>query len=79
MLVYGPIIFGLLFGVLLGSRLRFNKYFTLSSAVCIFILAIIVAWQLGQFPYYNDLPIASGFLSAAIGIFLAKLLFGKEN
>lgn len=79
MLVYGPIIFGLLFGVLLGTRLRFNKYFTPSSGVLIFILAIIISWQLGQFPYYNDLPIATGFLSTIIGIFLVKILFGGEN
>ncbi|KZX15671.1 hypothetical protein MBCUT_13690 [Methanobrevibacter cuticularis] len=84
MLLYlGPVIFGFLIGFILGSRIKntptSNIKFTVGSYVVIFIVAIIVAWQLGPFPYYTDLPIASGFLSAAIGLITGKLIFGRYS
>lgn len=83
MLVLGPIIFGLIIGFIVGTRLKTNSKsdvkFTIPAYLVIFLVAIVCAWQLGQFPYYDDVPIATGFLSGAIGLFLGKLLFGRES
>lgn len=38
-----------------------------------------MAWQLGQFPFYDDVPIATGFLAALIGLFTGKLLFARSK
>ena len=80
MLSLGPIIFGLILGIIIGSQIKLkiqDTSFTLASFVIIFICAIIVAWQSGNFPFYTDLPISTGFLSALIGIFLGKLIFAR--
>ena len=82
MLSLGPIIFGLLLGVIIGSQLKLNigdTKFTLASFVVIFIAGLIVAWQLGNFPFYTDLPISTAFMSALIGIFVGKLLFARSK
>ena len=74
----GPIIFGIILGLIIGSQIKFkvmDTKFTLASFVVIFIAGIIMAWQLGNFPYYTDFPISIAFLSALIGIFVGKLLF----
>lgn len=81
MLLYlGPVIFGFLIGFILGTRIKSNPEnninFTLGSYLVIFIAAIIMAWQLGAYPYYDDIPIATGFVSGAIGLILGKVLLG---
>lgn len=80
MLSLGPIIFGLILGLIIGSqiKIRDNTKFTLGSFVIILIAGIIVAWQSGNYPFYNDLPISTAFLSALIGIFVGKLLFARN-
>ena len=78
----GPIIFGLIFGLIIGSQLKLNiddTRFTLGSFVVILIAGIIMAWQLGNFPFYTDLPISTAFLSALIGIFVGKLIFARSK
>lgn len=82
MLSLGPIIFGLIFGLIIGSQLKLNigdAKFTLGSFVIIFIVGIITAWQLGNYPFYTDLPISTAFLSALIGIFVGKLIFARSK
>ena len=84
MIVYaGPLILGFLLGFVLGTRIRINSESGLkfdSSVYLIFIIvAIIVAYLLGPFPYYKDLPLANGFIAAAIGIIMGKLLFGRDK
>ena len=82
MISLGPIIFGLILGLIIGSQIRLNvsdAKFTLGSFVVILIAGIIVAWQLGNFPFYTALPISTGFLSALIGIFVGKLLFARSK
>ena len=67
MLNLGAIIFGFLFGVLIGSQIKTKSMdiqFTLASFVIIFIVGLVSAWQLGPFPFYTDMPIASGFFFA---------------
>ena len=56
-----------------------DTQFTLASFVIIFIVGLVSAWQLGPFPFYTDMPIASGFFFALIGIFVGKLLFGRGD
>ncbi len=81
MLSLGPIIFGLILGLIIGSqiKIRDDSKFTLGSFVVILIAGIIVAWQSGNYPFYTDLPISTAFLSALIGIFVGKLLFARSK
>lgn len=77
----GPIIFGLILGLIIGSQIKLkvmDTKFTLASFVVIVIAGIIMAWELGNFPFYADLPISTAFLSALIGIFVGKLLFARS-
>jgi energy-converting hydrogenase B subunit J len=82
MIYLGPIIFGFIIGLILGITMKNNPQskikFTKSSFVVIIIVAIIVSWQLGQYPFYDDSPIANGFFSAVIGILVGKLIFGRQ-
>ena len=82
MLSLGPIIFGLILGLIIGSQLKLGKTdaeFTLGSFIIILIAGIIVAWQSGNYPFYSDLPISTAFLSALIGIFVGKLIFARSK
>ena len=82
MLSLGPIIFGLILGLIIGSQIKLNvgdAKFTLGSFVVIFIAGILVAWQSGPYPFYTDLPISTAFLSALIGIFVGKLIFARSK
>ncbi|MDR1820316.1 MAG: energy-converting hydrogenase B subunit J [Methanobrevibacter sp.] len=76
MLNLGPIIVGLIIGLIIGLTIKDspnnNIIFTRSSFIIILIVAITVSWQLGQFPYYNDIPIATGFIFGAVGIIVGK-------
>lgn len=82
MLYAGPLILGFLLGFILGSRIKFKissgLNFTTGSYIIIFIAAIIAAYLIGPFPYYLDAPLASGFVSALIGIFIGKLALGRD-
>jgi len=77
----GPIIFGFILGFILGTRINTNSdnaiKLTTFSFLAIFIVALLISWQLGPYPYYHDLPIASGFVSSAIGLIVGKVIFGK--
>ena len=79
-LYLGPIIFGFLMGFILGTRIKNSSNndfkFTIGSYIVIFIVAVIVAWQLVPFPYYDDIGIATGFVSAAVGLIIGKVLLG---
>lgn len=82
MLSLGPIIFGLILGLVIGSQIRLNvndTHFTLGAFIIILIAGIVVAWQLGNYPFYTDLPISTAFLSALIGIFVGKLIFARSK
>ena len=82
MLSLGPIIFGLILGLIIGSQIKLNNndtQFTLGAFIIILIAGIIVAWQSGNFPFYTDLPVSTAFLSALIGIFVGKLIFARSK
>jgi energy-converting hydrogenase B subunit J len=82
MLSIGPIIFGVVLGLIIGSQIKLNvndTHFTLGSFIVILIAGIIMAWEFGNFPFYEDLPISTAFLSALIGIFVGKLIFARSK
>ena len=82
MLSLGPIIFGLILGIIIGSQIKLNNndtHFTLDAFVIVLIAGLIVAWQSGNYPFYTDLPISTAFLSALIGIFVGKLIFARSK
>ena len=79
---YGPIIFGLILGLIIGSQLKLkfaDTKFTLTSVIAIIIAGILMAWQAGNFPFYVDLPISTAFLSALIGVIVGSLLFARSK
>ena len=81
MLSTGPIIFGAILGIIIGSqtRLEIDTKFTISSFIILLIAGIIVAWQSGNYPFYTDYPISTGFLAALIGIFAGKIIFARSK
>ena len=83
MIAIGPIVFGLILGVIIGSQIKTDNIsdtsFTASSYVIIIIAALMMAWQLGEFPYYEYIPLSSGFVSALIGILLSKFIFARSS
>ena len=78
----GPIILGFLLGFIVGSRIKFNPEsglnFTTGSYIVVIIAALVAAYFIGPFPYYVDVPLASGFVSAIIGIFIGKITLGRD-
>lgn len=79
--VLGPIIFGFIFGLIIGSQIKqtSNRAIRLTSAsiVVIVISAIVMAWKIGQFPFYNDFPINTAFLFGFIGVLVGNLICGR--
>lgn len=84
MIIYiGPLVLGFLLGFIMGTRIKVNQEsglkFDASVYLIFIIIAFIVAYLLGPFPYYQDLPLANGFIAAAVGIILGKLIFGRDR
>lgn len=82
MLYAGPLILGFILGFILGSRIKFNTdsglNFTIGSYIVIFIAALVAAYFIGPFPYYTDSPLASGFVATIVGIFVGKIILGRD-
>lgn len=84
MIIYiGPLVLGFLLGFIMGTRIKVNQEsglkFDASVYLIFIIIAFIVAYLLGPFPYYQDLPLANGFVAAAVGLVLGKLIFGRDR
>jgi len=84
MIIYlGPLVIGFLLGFILGTRIKTDPEsklkFDKEVFAIVFIAAIIVAYFIGPFPYYKDIPLASGYISGIIGLLIGKLLFGREK
>ena len=82
MISLGPIIFGLILGLIIGSQIRLDNndtHFTLAAFIIILIAGVITAWQSGNYPFYTDLPLSTAFISALIGIFVGKLIFARSK
>lgn len=79
----GPLVLGFLLGFILGTRIKPSPESKLKFGAEVYaivlITAIIVAYFVGAFPYYKDVPLASGYVSAIIGLIIGKLIFGREK
>ncbi len=62
-IVIGPIIIALIFGFIIGTRLHLKEEnsfkFTAGAIVALIVGGFIMAYDIGQFAYYQDLPIAT--------------------
>ena len=80
---YGSIIFGFILGLIIGSQLKTSNIkdgnFTASSYIVIIIAALLVAWLLGEFPFYTYIPISSAFVSALVGLLLSKFIIAGRS
>lgn len=78
----GPLILGFLLGFIMGSRIKIHPEsklnFTWGSYIVIFIAALVAAYFIGPFPYYQDAPLASGFVATIVGIFVGKITLGRD-
>ena len=83
MISIGPIIFGFILGLIIGSQIKTGNIsdtsFKTASYVIIIIAGLIMAWPLGEFPFYDYFPLSTGFASALIGILLSKLIFARSS
>ncbi len=80
MLVWGPIIFGLIFGLIVGVSIRKTSFnFTITSYIVLIIATLLITWPLGQFDFYRDISMATGFVSGFIGLLIGRLLFGRGS
>jgi len=81
MVYIGPLVLGFIIGFILGTRIKQNPdsklKFGASVFVVLIIVALLMAYQLGPFPYYTDSRLANGFLAALAGIIVGKLTFGR--
>lgn len=81
MVYIGPLVLGFIIGFILGTIIKQNPESKLKFGASVFVVLIIVsilmAYQLGPFPYYTDSPFANGFLAALAGIIVGKLTFGR--
>ena len=79
MLILGPVIFGLILGMLIGSQIKLDidEKFTAASFTAVLIAGIIFAWQSGNYPFYDDILLSTAFITALIGIFAGKLIFAR--
>ena len=70
-------------GLIVGSQIKTGNIndtsFKVSSYIIIIITALIIAWQLGEFPFYDYMPLSSGFASALIGVLLSKFIIAGSR
>lgn len=80
-LYIGPLVLGFLLGFILGTRIKPNPEsklnFNVEVYAIVLIVTIVVAYYTGPFPYYVDMPLASGIVAAIIGILVGKVTLGR--
>lgn len=81
MVYIGPLVVGFIIGFVLGTRIKPNPGSNLKFGASVYaVLAIVVllmAYQLGPFPFYTDSVLANGLIAALAGIIVGKLTFGR--
>ncbi|MBR4396333.1 MAG: hypothetical protein IKS93_00585 [Methanobrevibacter sp.] len=79
-IVIGPIVIALIFGFIVGTRLHLSEEnsfkFTIGAIIAIIVGGFIMAYDIGQFATYQDLPIATVFLATIFGVFIGSALLG---
>ncbi len=77
----GPVVLGFLLGFILGTRIKpvpeSKLKFGAEVYAIVLITAIIVAYFIGAFPYYQDVPLAVGFVSGILGLIVGKVTLGR--
>ncbi|WP_084790426.1 hypothetical protein [Methanosphaera sp. WGK6] len=79
----GPTICAFIIGFLVGcimhktptKGIRLNT----SSWIAIIIGGILIAYWLGNFPYYGGLPLGPGFVMAILGAIIGRGLLGTKS
>ncbi len=81
MVYSGPLIVGFIIGFILGTRIKpsidSKLNFPASVYVVLAIVVVVMAYQLGPFPWYTDSIFANGLMAALAGIIIGKLTFGR--
>ena len=81
MVYSGPLIVGFIIGFILGTRIKTSVdsklNFPASVYVVLAIVVVVMAYQLGPFPWYTDSIFANGLMAALAGIIIGKLTFGR--
>ncbi|WP_048191757.1 hypothetical protein [Methanobacterium sp. SMA-27] len=81
MVYSGPLILGFIIGFIIGTRIKpsigSNLKFPASVFVVLAIVVLIMAYQLGPFPWYTDSILANGLIAALAGIIIGKITFGR--
>lgn len=79
-IVIGPIVIALIFGFIIGTRLHLKEEnsfkFTAGAIVALIVGGSIMAYDIGQYANYQDLPIATVFIAAIIGVLIGSALLG---
>ena len=82
-IVIGPVIIALIFGFIVGTRLHLNEEnsfkFTASAIVALIVGGFLMAYDIGQFAVYQDLPIATVCLATSFGVFIGSALLGGRE
>ena len=83
MVYIGPLVLGFIIGFILGTRIipspESKLKFPASVYVVLAIVVIVMAYQLGPFPFYTDSVLANGLIAAFAGIIIGKITFGRED
>ena len=81
MVYSGPLILGFIIGFVIGIRIKpsigSNLKFPASVFVVLAIVVLLMAYQLGPFPWYTDSVLANGLIAALAGIIIGKITFGR--
>ena len=79
-IVIGTVIIALIFGLIVGTRLHLKEEnsfkFTAGAIIALIVGGFIMAYGVGQFPNYPDLPIATVFLATIFGVLIGSALLG---
>lgn len=79
-IVIGPIVIALIFGFIIGTRLHLKEEnsfkFTAGAIVALIVGGLIMAYDIGQYANYQDLPIATVFIASIIGVLIGSALLG---
>jgi energy-converting hydrogenase B subunit J len=78
----GPLLFSFLMGLIIGTLMHKTPVkdikVTTTAWVAILIGGIIIAYWLGNFPYYGNFPFGPGFVMVIIGAMIGRKLFGTK-
>ncbi|RAP45502.1 MAG: hypothetical protein BZ135_05770 [Methanosphaera sp. rholeuAM6] len=82
LLYTGPTICALIIGIIAGAMMHKTPTngikLNTSAWIAIIIVALLVAFWLGTFPYYTGLNFGPGFVMAIIGAIIGRAVLGTK-